>query len=88
MKAFLVAFITVFLAEIGDKTQLATMLLSARSSNRVLVFMGAGLALLLAAGLGVLAGKIVGDHLPLKFIRYASGVLFIAVGIAILTGKF
>jgi len=88
MKAFLAAFVTVFLAEIGDKTQLATMLLAAKSSSRALVFAGAALALVLTSALGVLAGTLIGEHIPVKIIRYASGSLFILIGIAILLGKF
>ena len=80
MKAFWATFITVFLAELGDKTQLATFLLSAKSSQRWLVFAGSALALVATSALGVLAGKFLGEHLPLKIIRYVSGGAFCAFG--------
>ncbi len=88
MKAFLAAFITVFLAEIGDKTQLATMLLASKSSHKILVFSGAALALILSSALGVIAGSFIGEHVSVKIIRYMSGTIFIILGLAILAGKF
>jgi putative Ca2+/H+ antiporter (TMEM165/GDT1 family) len=56
-QTFFAVFVTVFLAEIGDKTQLATMLFSSdTNANKWLVFLGASAALVLAAGIGVLVG--------------------------------
>lgn len=84
---FWTTFLTIFLAELGDKTQLATLLLAAKSSHRWLVFLGAALALITTSALGVLAGKLVGEHLPLNLVRYVSGALFILLGLLILWGK-
>ncbi len=84
---FWTTFLTVFLAELGDKTQLATFLLAAKSSHRGLVFLGAAVALVTSSALGVLAGKLVGEYLPLSWIRLASGILFILLGLLILWGK-
>ncbi|OAG26790.1 TMEM165/GDT1 family protein [Thermodesulfatator autotrophicus] len=88
MKLFITVFLTIFLAEIGDKTQLATLMFSAQNKNKFLIFMAAALALVTAAGLGVLAGAFVQNHLPLKYIRLAGGVLFILLGLLMLLGKF
>ncbi len=88
MKLFWVTFLTIFLAELGDKTQLATLVLSAKSANRWLIFAGSAGALVLAAALGVLAGKFIGEHLPVKFLKISSGLVFIGIGLAILLGKF
>ncbi len=87
-KVFWAAFLTVFLAELGDKTQLATLLLAAKSSQRFWVFLGAALALVSTTALGVLAGKLLGEHLPLRFIRLVSGGLFIFLGLLILLGRW
>ena len=88
MKFFWATFLAVFLAELGDKTQLATLVLASKSQNRLLVFLGAASALVLASALGVLAGKLVGEHLPLRYIRLVGGGLFIILGLAMLWGKF
>ena len=56
-RVFFSTFITIFLAELGDKTQVATLLLSAESQSPVTVFLGAGLALVSTSLIGVLLGK-------------------------------
>ncbi|QJA06968.1 UPF0016 family protein [Thermosulfurimonas marina] len=87
MKTFLAALITVFLAELGDKTQLATLALAAREGRFWPVFLVAALALVLAAALGAAAGKFLGELLPLRYLRILSGGLFVLLGILILWGK-
>ena len=87
MQAFLTALITVFLAELGDKTQLATLALAAREGRFWPVFAGAALALVLAAALGAAAGKFLGEALPLRLMRIVSGGLFILLGLLIFWGK-
>ncbi len=87
MKYFWATFLAIFLAELGDKTQLATFVLASKSKHRFLVFLGAASALVLTSALGVIAGKVVGEHLPLRYVRLAGGVLFILLGIAMLWGK-
>jgi putative Ca2+/H+ antiporter (TMEM165/GDT1 family) len=73
---------TVFLAELGDKTQLATLLFATKSPGGLLtVFLGASIALILASALGVLAGGIVAQYVQPKYLTYAAGVGFIVIGI-------
>ena len=81
-KLFLTVFSTVFLAEMGDKTQLATMLFSANTAgSRWLVFAGAATALVLTSALGVAAGEIISRFVSPKMLGIIAGVGFIAVGI-------
>ena len=79
-RMFATAFATVFLAELGDKTQLATLSLAAGARSPLSVFAGAALALLAASGAGVFAGTLLGRALPEALIRRAAGVAFIGVG--------
>ena len=81
LKLLLTVFGTVFLAELGDKTQIATLLFAAdASAHRLTVFVGASLALILASAIGVLAGGIVSDYVDPKYLSYAAGIGFIVVG--------
>ncbi len=77
-------FTLVFLAELGDKTQLATMLLAAESRSLASVFLGAAGALVLSALLGVVAGDLLQRLLPLRYVQVFAGVAFIAVGLLLL----
>jgi putative Ca2+/H+ antiporter (TMEM165/GDT1 family) len=82
LKVLLTVFTTVFIAEIGDKTQLATMLFAAdKAVNKWTVFTGASLALIAAAAIGVLAGGLVSQYVNVKYLNYAAGAGFIAIGI-------
>jgi putative Ca2+/H+ antiporter (TMEM165/GDT1 family) len=81
-KLFLTVFGTVFLAELGDKTQLATLLFASRSPGAlVLVFFAAAGALVLTSAIGVAAGALVAQYVSPKHLSYAAGIGFIAVGI-------
>lgn len=81
LKTFLVITGTVFLAEIGDKTQLATLLYASDAeTSKLFVLLAACLALIAAASLSVLAGAWLSHHLDAKIIRIVAGVAFIAVG--------
>ncbi|MBD2137389.1 TMEM165/GDT1 family protein [Anabaena sp. FACHB-1237] len=82
MSAFAVfstTFITIFLAEIGDKTQLATLLMSAESHSPWLVFIGAAAALITTSLLGVLLGSWIGSKLSPKTVEKSSGVLLLLI---------
>lgn len=82
LKIFLTVFITIFIAEIGDKTQLATLLFAAdKQAGKITVFAGASLALVVAAGIGVLAGGLIANYISEKFLHYLAGAGFIAIGI-------
>ena len=82
LKLFAVVFGTVFLAELGDKTQLATMLFASRpDAGLVTVFLGAALALILTSGIAVAAGTIVSSYVDPKYLAFAAGAGFILIGI-------
>lgn len=82
-KLALTTFVTVFLAEMGDKTQLAT-LSFASSGSRVAVFVGSAVALIATTAIAVLAGGIVARHVPPVWIRRAAGALFLLLGVVFL----
>ena len=81
-KLFATVFATVFLAELGDKTQLATLLYASDADHsRFVVFLAAGGALLLSTALGVLGGAAIGTLVGGRTLRFAAAVGFIAVGV-------
>lgn len=81
-QAFLTVFVTVFLAEIGDKTQLATMLFSAKGeTSKWVVFAGSAAALVLAAAIGVLVGAQLERFVSPATLKLVAGLGFIAVGV-------
>lgn len=81
-KTFSTVFVTVFLAEIGDKTQLATMLFAADEKvSNLHVFLGSAAALVVAAAIGVFAGAAAGKYIPAQYLNYGAGAGFIAIGI-------
>ncbi len=80
-KMLTTVFITVFIAELGDKTQLATLLFAAdQSVNKWLVFLGASLALILTSALGVLGGAFIAQHLNERTLQLVAGIGFILIG--------
>ena len=82
MKLLATVFVTVFLAELGDKTQLATLLYAAdRTVSKLTVFLGASLALILASAIGVLAGGFIAEHVDERVLRYVAGGGFIVIGV-------
>jgi len=81
-KLFLTVFGTVFLAEIGDKTQLATLLYAADAHNpKWTVFAAAATALVLASAIGILAGSALAAWLPPRLLTRIAGAGFVAVGL-------
>lgn len=80
-KLFLSTFGAVFLAELGDKTQLATVGLAGSSASKWTVFFGAALALVLASGLGVLGGTILSRFVSPLVMHKGAGALFVAIGL-------
>ena len=88
-KSFLLVFGSIFLAELGDKTQLAVLSFSATQKSKLSVFMGAALALILTSLIAVVIGAVISQHITeTKFIHRIAGIVFIGVGILMLTGKF
>ena len=82
LKLFSTVFVTVFVAELGDKTQLATLLYAARADNpKLTVFVAASLALILTSAIGVLAGTLVSRHVSPRVLSYVAGAGFIAIGL-------
>jgi putative Ca2+/H+ antiporter (TMEM165/GDT1 family) len=82
LKTFLVVFGTVFLAELGDKTQLATLLFAAdQNVSRWTVFAGSAAALVTAAAIGVLAGAWISAHVSERILSLAAGAGFILIGL-------
>jgi len=81
-KLLITVFSTIFVAEIGDKTQLATLLYASGAEvNKFTVFLGASLALILTSALGVLVGSILAQYLNPKYLSWAAGAGFIGIGI-------
>ena len=75
-------FASVFLAELGDKTQLATLLFAAdKQISKLAVFAGASLALILTSAIGVIAGSVLSQHVSEKYLQYVAGIGFIAIGV-------
>ena len=81
LAVLLSTFTTVFVAELGDKTQLATLLLSAQSGSPILVFCGAALALICSSLVGVLLGQWLARILPPERLELMAGVLMISLGL-------
>lgn len=79
---FATVFTTIFVAELGDKTQLATLLYAADAQNpKMTVFIAAASALALSAGLGVLGGALISQYLSPQLLSRVAGVGFVAIGL-------
>jgi putative Ca2+/H+ antiporter (TMEM165/GDT1 family) len=75
-------FTSVFIAELGDKTQLATMLFASdKDTSKLTVFIGASLALIVTSALGVAAGTFLANYVSERILKYVAGVGFIAIGV-------
>ena len=85
--AFLAALVTFFLAEIGDKTQIATIGLAARFGQFYPVVTGTTLGMMLANIPAVLIGDRIGNRLPMKLIRVAAALLFAGLAVLTLVGR-
>ncbi len=82
------SFSTIFLAELGDKTQLATLMLSAQTGRPIIVFTGAALALISTSLLGVLIGQWIANNLPRQKFTVVSGSIMLSLGIYLVTQGF
>ncbi len=82
LKILITVFTAVFIAELGDKTQLATMLFAAdKEVSKLTVFVGASLALIVASAIGVMAGSVISLYISEKHLHYLAGIGFIGIGI-------
>lgn len=80
-KIFITIFIAVFIAELGDKTQIATMLFATdKEVSKYTVFLAASAALVVASAIGVLAGSLFSEYINEKYLHYIAGVGFILIG--------
>ena len=81
LSIFITTFTTIFIAELGDKTQIATLLLSAESGKPIIVFLGSSLALISSSIVGVLVGKWLSKKIsPSKFSLF-TGALMILISL-------
>jgi putative Ca2+/H+ antiporter (TMEM165/GDT1 family) len=87
-RVMLTTFGIIFLAEMGDKTQLAAMTMAAEKKRPWEVFIAASLALIVVSAIGVVVGGVVTQYLPLEWVRRVAAGLFILLGVLMLLGKF
>jgi putative Ca2+/H+ antiporter (TMEM165/GDT1 family) len=85
--AFWTTFGALFLAEMGDKTQLAAITLAASTRSPLSVFLGAAIALALVSLIGVAVGTVLGQYLPENILRKVAAAAFIVIGVLMLWGK-
>lgn len=85
-KLFTSTFTAIFVAELGDKTQLATLSLASGGSSRWAVFAGSALALVTTSAIAVLAGEAVSGVVSPIWLRRGAGVVFLVLGLIFLIG--
>ncbi len=86
-KVFGTAFVTLFLAELGDKTQLAVITMTADTGSKLSVFVGASAALIVVTLLGVIFGGVLSHYIPTEWLQRIVAVAFITIGVLMLFGK-
>lgn len=86
-KIFLTTFGTIFLAELGDKTQLAAIMMTSKTKLPWSVFMGASLALCLVTLVGVLLGEGLIAVIPQNILKKVAALAFVAIGLWMFLGK-
>ena len=88
LSLLLSTFLTVFIAELGDKTQLATLTISGTSNRPLAVFLGSSSALVLASLLGALTGGSFSTFLPEVFLKSLASLTFLIIGIRLFRKSF
>ena len=84
-RLFATVFVSIFVAELGDKTQLATLLYASQAEHpKLTVFLASASALVLASAIGVLAGGWISQHVDERMLRWAAGIGFVVIGAWIL----
>lgn len=86
-KTFLTTFGLIFLAELGDKTQLATITMAAQTKQPWTVFLGSSLALAAVSLIGVVLGTVLANYINADYLHKAAAVAFIVIGALMLWGK-
>lgn len=87
LKTFLTTFGLIFLAEMGDKTQLAAITMAAQTKRPFTVFLGASLALICVSLIGVALGSVLANYINAEYLHKAAAIAFIAIGALMLWGK-
>ncbi|MBN2061212.1 MAG: TMEM165/GDT1 family protein [Deltaproteobacteria bacterium] len=90
IKVLITTFSMIFLAELGDKTQLATLCFAADCDSKLSVFLGSAGALILASLIAVLLGSVISRYIPANFIKIGAGITFMILGLLMIvfhTGK-
>ncbi len=88
LSLLLSTFITIFIAELGDKTQLATLTMSGTSNKPLAVFLGSSAALVLASLVGALAGGSISNFVPEIILKSIASVTFFILGIRLFLSSF
>lgn len=86
-KTFLTTFGLIFLAEMGDKTQLAAITMAAQTKQPFTVFLGASLALAAVSLIGVVLGSVLANYINAEYLHKTAAIAFIAIGVLMLWGK-
>jgi putative Ca2+/H+ antiporter (TMEM165/GDT1 family) len=87
-KTFITAFVALFIAELGDKTQLALLCLASKKEcPHWAVFLGAVVALVLVTFVAVFVGRLIGTNFPRQYVRKAAGAVFVIIGVLMFLGK-
>ena len=88
LSLLLSTFLTVFVAELGDKTQLATLTISGTSNNPLAVFLGSSSALVFASLLGALMGGSISSFLPEVYLKAIASITFLIIGTSLFINSF
>ena len=88
LSLLLSTFLTIFIAELGDKTQLATLTISGTSNKPLAVFLGSSTALVLASLLGALAGGSISNFVPEIILKSIASFTFFIIGIRLFINSF
>ena len=83
-KIFATAFVTLFLAELGDKTQLAVITMTSSTESKISVFLGASLALVAVTLIGVVFGGVLSQYVPTEYLQKIVAVAFVVIGVLIM----
>lgn len=86
-KIFGTAFLTLFLAELGDKTQLAVITMTASAESKLAIFLGASAGLIVVTLIGVLVGGVLSEWVPTEWLQRIVAAAFIIIGVLMLVGK-